>query len=271
MPEVPELLTLRHNLLTRFKGQKLTQFNIIWERKLKFPKDQIISAVIGAKLKGIERNGKTLELHFDNKKTVGLHLMQSGRPYLIPAEGEVKWRIWEMTFEMGLGFGIQDWTGGTQLVLNPVKSSVPDVLTDSFTFDYVKSVFQKNKRMLVKPLLTNARYFRGLGNAYVDEILWEAKVSPASFAYLIPDSKIEELISAIESVLINAEKEIREVTGPDALMIEKRDFMKVHNSKRKNDPDGYEIFTGQVAKAKTYWTANQVLYEPKLHLFGRAL
>ncbi|WP_026632750.1 DNA-formamidopyrimidine glycosylase family protein [Dyadobacter alkalitolerans] len=261
MPEVPELLTLRHNLLKRFKGQKLTDFNITWERKLKIPKQKIISAVEGTKLTSIERVGKTLELHFDNKETIGLHLMQSGRPYLIPADSEIKWKIWHMMFEKGLGFGIQDPSGQTQLHLNPVTPNVPDVLTDSLTFDYLKSIFQKNKHVLLKPLLTNPKYIRGLGNAYIDEILWEVKIAPTSVACLIPDQKIHDILAAINLVLISAEKEIRKVTGPDALMIEKRDFMKVHNHKLDKDPDGNEIIKGIVGKAKTYWTENQVVYE----------
>jgi formamidopyrimidine-DNA glycosylase len=261
MPEVPELLTLRHNLLKRFKGQKLTDFNITWERRLKLPKEKIISAVKGAKLMSIERVGKTLELRFDNKEVIGFHLMQSGRPYLIPADDEIKWKIWDMSFETGLGFGIHDPTGQTQLHLNPAKPKVPDVLTDSLTFHYLKLMFQKNKQVLLKPLLTNPKYVLGLGNAYVDEILWEVKIAPTSVACLVPDHKIHDIVAAIESVLTNAEKEIRKVTGPDALMIEKRDFMNVHNHKLDKDPEGKEIIKGVVGKAKTYWTESQIVYE----------
>ncbi|WP_256565299.1 DNA-formamidopyrimidine glycosylase family protein [Dyadobacter chenhuakuii] len=241
----------------------MTEFNITWERKLKMPKEKIISAVKGAKLVAIERVGKTLELYFNNKETIGFHLMQSGRAYLIPADGEIKWKIWDMGFESGHGFGIHDPSGQSQLHLNPVTPKVPDVLTDSLTFDYLKSNFQKNKQVLLKPLLTNPKYIRGLGNAYVDEILWEVKVSPSSVACLVPDQKIHDIVSAIESVLLNAEKEIRKVTGPDALMIEKRDFMKVHNHKLDRDPDGNEIIKGMVGRAKTYWTESQVIYERK--------
>lgn len=69
-----------------------------------------------------------------------------------------------------------------------------------------------------------------MGNAYVDEILWEIKVSPPSVAAMLTDQKIHELIDAITKVLTNAEMEAMKRTGDAALMVEKRDFMKVHNS-----------------------------------------
>ncbi|MCF0043645.1 DNA-formamidopyrimidine glycosylase family protein [Dyadobacter fanqingshengii] len=271
MPEVPELLTLRHNLLTRFKNRKITYFEIKWDKKLKSPKQDIVSAVKGATLTGIERSGKTLELHLNNDQKLGFHLMQAGRPYLRPSDNEIKWPVWEMFFENGMGFGIQDPTLQTSLALNPITPNVPDVLTESLTVEYLKAIFKKSCEQLIKPLLTNPRYIRGLGNAYVDEILWQIKVSPASIASLIPEEKIHELHGAIEAVLTNAEIEIRKITGSDALMIEKRDFMNVHNSKRTKDPYGDEIHKGEVGKAKTYWTKSQVLYEHKHQVFGKSL
>jgi formamidopyrimidine-DNA glycosylase len=261
MPEVPELLTLKNNLMKRFAGKKVADFQIHWEKQLKTPKQKIIDAVGRGRMISIDRIGKTLELNFDNKNRLGIHLMQSGKPYLIPTDKEIKWKIIEIIFEDGLGFGIHDFSGQTRLQLNPESVNVPDVLTPDLNFDYLKSLIQKSSKAQIKTLLTNQKKIRGLGNAYVDEILWEVKISPASIAYKIPDDKLQELILSIEKVLLNAEVEITKVTGKDELMIEKRDFMNVHNAKRKTDPNGDQIHKGEIANAKTYWTDSQVLYE----------
>lgn len=179
--------------------------------------------------------------------------------------------IFELVFENGIGFGVNDPSGQTRLVLNPITPNVPDVLTNELTFEYLKSIFHKSRTKLIKPILTDLRQIRCLGNAYVDEILWEIKVSPASVAAMLTDQKIHELIDAITKVLTNAEMEAMKRTGDAALMVEKRDFMKVHNSKWSADPNGDEIFRGEIAGAKTYWTKSQIVYEYNHQVFGKIL
>ena len=97
---------------------------------------------------------------------------------------------------------------------------------------------------------------RGIGNAYADEILWAARISPLSASSKIPADKIKKLLSSIKSVLKNAEKQILKAE-PDKISGELRDFLKVHNSKKKKSPTGGEILIITLNSRKTYYTDEQ--------------
>jgi formamidopyrimidine-DNA glycosylase len=260
MPETPELQTFKTNLSKRFKGKKIAEARIFWDKKLKVPAEQITESLKGLKLDHVTRSGKMVLLDFKDV-TLGIHLMQSGRPYLLPFTGIDRWRIIEIEFTGGEGFGIHDFGRQARVHLNPPPTGVPDVLGKDFNAEYLLQVCRKFKNKAIKTLLTDQKVILGIGNAYVDEILWDAKIAPQSNCYRIPEEKIADLIKSTGKVLAHGEREIMNVTGASELMIEKRDFMKVHNVKKKLDPDGLEILKGQVDKAKTYYTASQVLYK----------
>lgn len=72
---------------------------------------------------------------------------------------------------------------------------------------------------------------RGVGNAYADEILWHARISPFSVSSKIPEAKLKDLVKAIKSVLEDAEQNILK-SNPGIINGEVRDFMDIHNSKK---------------------------------------
>jgi formamidopyrimidine-DNA glycosylase len=76
---------------------------------------------------------------------------------------------------------------------------------------------------------------RGIGNAYADEILWDAGISPFSISNKIPGKKIDALVKSIKSVLKEAEKEIVK-RDPGIISGEVRDFLKIHNAKKTHSP-----------------------------------
>ena len=101
---------------------------------------------------------------------------------------------------------------------------------------------------------------RGIGNAYADEILWDAGISPFSAGNKIPPEKIKTLVKSIKKVLKDAEKKIKK-THPNLISGEIRDFLVLHHSKLKKSPTGAIIETGEINKRKTYYTNEQVLYK----------
>ncbi|WP_138481625.1 DNA-formamidopyrimidine glycosylase family protein [Dyadobacter bucti] len=260
MPEIPELNVLKNNLLKRFKGKKVEEFRILWKKNIKTPEEEFAKTFQGAKLMDITREGKILLLRFDNDQILGIHLRLTGRAFLIPEEEDTKFPIMMMLFKKD-GFGINDFMGQAQPEINPTIPDVPDVLSKDFTLDYLKAIIAKRSNKAIKTVLTEQKLLRGMGNAYTDESLWAAKIDPRSIASKIPDAKLKEFLDCLHEVYSDAENEIDIATGKDSLMIEKREFMKVHNSKRKQDPEGNDIEKGEVAKAKTYWSKAQQLYE----------
>ncbi len=86
------------------------------------------------------------------------------------------------------------------------------------------------KKTVIKTILLDQHIIRGIGNAYADEILWEAGISPFSVANKIPADKIKDLAAAIKKVLKDGEHQIKK-EKPDIISGEVRDFLKIHNSR----------------------------------------
>lgn len=103
-------------------------------------------------------------------------------------------------------------------------------MSKELNYNYLKTVLQSKAK--IKNVLTNQDVIRGIGNAYADEILWEAKISPFSISSAISENKIQALEKAIKNVLINAEKQILK-KHPDIITGEVRDFLKIHTTGKK--------------------------------------
>ncbi|MDB5141100.1 MAG: hypothetical protein JWR12_3016 [Mucilaginibacter sp.] len=112
----------------------------------------------------------------------------------------------------------------------------------------------------IKTVLTDGKVVQGIGNAYVDEILYASKISPFSKANKIPEDKIDVLTKSIPKVLTDAEKHIRQ-NFPDTITEKERDFLQVHLPKHKVTPAGETILKVVLNSRKTYYTEGQELFE----------
>lgn len=101
---------------------------------------------------------------------------------------------------------------------------------------------------------------RGVGNAYADEILWHSLIDPSSVCNKIPDEKIRALTKSVKTVLNNAIKQILK-KHPDIISGEVRDFLDIHNSKKKQSPGSAPIKQKMIAGRKTYYTNEQELFQ----------
>ncbi len=138
------------------------------------------------------------------------------------------------------------------------KKEAPDALSNEIQADYLKQHLSK-KRTTIKNFLLDQNAIRGIGNAYADEILWDARLSPFSVCNKIPDNKIKALIKSIRIVLEDAEKQLLK-SHPDIITGEVRDFLNIHNSKKTHSPAGGVIYNKTVASRKTYYTEEQELF-----------
>ena len=122
----------------------------------------------------------------------------------------------------------------------------------------MKTRLAKSKAV-VKSVLLDQHIIRGIGNAYADEILWDAGISPFSISNKIPAAEVKALMKSIKSVLQHAEKSIVK-SHPDIISGEIRDFMLIHNSKKDKSPTGAPIQVKSVGARKTYYTDEQKLF-----------
>lgn len=259
MPELPDLEVFSHNLNKKLAKKKLKEVTVVNKSKLKVPATQLKESLEGAVLKKVYREGKGLHFAFENDNVLGLHLMLHGKLNLFEKKNDQKNTIIELLFDDDTGLTLSDYQGAATPTLNPETKSAPDALSKEIDFDFLKEKLAK-KRTNIKTFLLDQKNIRGIGNAYADEILWEAGISPLSVCNKIPDAKIKELAKAIKSVLEDAEKQIRK-KDPNIISGEIRDFLKIHNSKRKESPTGGKILNTTINSRITYYTEEQELFE----------
>ena len=258
MPELPDLQVFSYNLNKKLAGKTLKKVTIVNEKKLKSSASAFKKALEKHKLKKIERVGKELHFEFDNNAVLGLHLMLRGQLYLFEGKNDHKYTIIELLFDDDTGLAMADFQGQATPTLNPEERDAPDALSEDVNYKFLKEHLQT--KAAIKNVLLDQHVIRGIGNAYADEILWDAGISPFSISNKIPDNKIKALAKSIKSVLKNAEKQIRK-SDPDIISGEVRGFLDIHNSKKKESPTGAAIKHATVGSRKTYYTEEQELFK----------
>jgi len=256
MPELPDLQVFAKNLTKLFKDKKLAKVNVTVAAKLNVPAKELEDALEGQTLTHIDGVGKELQFTFKNGHVLGLHLMLHGELHLFEVSNEHRFSIMELIFEDKKGLALTDFQKAATPTLDPEKSDVPDAL--AVDAQYMEQKLNATKSP-VKTVLMDQKALRGIGNAYADEILYDAKLSPFSVAKKIPADKIKALVSSIKSVLTDAEKQIIK-HNPDFISGEVRDFLLVHKPKQKETAKSETIHQKPVGSRKTYYTDSQELF-----------
>ncbi|WP_423149683.1 Fpg/Nei family DNA glycosylase [Rubrolithibacter danxiaensis] len=258
MPELPDLQVFSRNLNKKLAGKTLKTISVYKVSKLNISQQDIKKQLEGEKLEEIYREGKELRFRFKNGHKLGMHLMLNGKLFLFEKENKQKNMVAELVFNDDTGLVLADFQGLATLTFDPVEGEAPDALGKGLKATYLEEKLQTT-RTAIKNLLMDQHIIRGIGNAYADEILWHARLSPFSVCNKIPKHKIEELTSSIKTVLKEAEEQIL-TSHPDLIHGEIRDFLKIHNPKRKESPAGTRIEVQSLNSRKTYFTAEQELF-----------
>jgi formamidopyrimidine-DNA glycosylase len=259
MPELPDLQAFSHTLSKKLPGKNVEKLHAINKKKLKISEAELRQAVEGASLSSVYREGKELHFSFDNGNVLALHLMLKGKLHLFQKNNAEKYSIIEMLFDDGSGLAMTDLQGQANATLNPAPRDAPDALSKTVNHKFLKTVLNKS-RATVKKVLMDQDVIRGIGNAYADEILWHARISPFSISNRIPDAAVRKLASSIKSVLRQAEASILKA-NPEIISGEVRHFLAVHTRERQVSPTGKKIIVDESGSRRTYYTAEQKLYK----------
>jgi formamidopyrimidine-DNA glycosylase len=259
MPELPDLQVFSRNLTKALSGKKVKTISVPVSKKLNVSLKELRDTLEGQALTKVVREGKELHFEFKNGTVLGLHLMLRGQLYLFEKKNDHKYTIIELIFDDDTGLAMTDFQGQATPTLNPPSRDTLDALSEDVNFSFLKGKLQKSKAA-VKNVLLDQHTIRGIGNAYADEILWDAGISPFSASSKIPDTQIRALAKSIKRVLKNAEKSIVK-THPDIISGEIRDFLMIHNSKKTHSPTGGKIEIKKTGARKTYYTEEQELFQ----------
>ncbi len=208
MPELPDIEAYLTALRPRIVGQPLTRATIANPFLLR-TFDPPISALSGRTVHSLERLGKRIIFGFDDELFLVLHLMIAGRLHWIEPGSAKKGGKALASFEFPTGKLTLTEAGTTRraslhlvhsrLAMIPFDRGgleVLDIRPDVFT------IRLSSENHTLKRALTDPRLFSGIGNAYSDEILHRARLSPMTLTSKLSSEESARLLAAIKSVLI---------------------------------------------------------------------
>jgi len=260
MPELPDLEVYKGNIYKQLTSKRLVGLEVFNPAKVITPQEFLMSELAGRELLGIERVGKELFFDFGTGKALAAHLMLNGRISIAAREaaGAIRHKIFSLAFERET-LVFSDMGRLCTIKYNPKPGRAPDALADGFTLQYFLAAARKKPLMNVKAFLIDQGVVKGIGNAYADEILWAARISPHCLLAKIPEDRLAALYQAIGEVLNDAIASIRRI-APDIISGEERSFLKVHNKTIRRTETGFPVLVDRVASKITYYTPEQILY-----------
>lgn len=257
MPELPDLEVFSANLHRRLAGRKLEKLQTTARAKMNVSKAALRKALEGQAVAKVYRDGKELRFAFKNGHILGMHLMLHGYLYWVAEEKPKPHTLLTLFFTGGTRLAMADFQSAARLTLDPPEAEAPDALSKAVNAGFWKKKLQS--KAAIKNLLLDQHVVRGIGNAYADEILWSAGISPFSASNKIPAPAVARLAKSVRTVLKKAQKQVRK-EDPSIIGGELRDFLLIHNAKKKQSPGGSPIKKKAVGGRKTYYTDEQKLY-----------
>ncbi len=232
-------------LRERLVGRAISTVEVSRPIVIRLPREQFVAGLTGATLRDVSRLGKFLLLEFDRDQTLVVAPMLTGR---FQWTGDAKPHArtcFTMHFAAG-GEGVGEEGGGLairyiderflgkvylvpsdQLDGVPVLGEQgPDALDPELTEDLFLARLRRYRGQ-VKNVLVNAKFIAGIGNAYVDEILFEAGIHPFTPVKDLTPERRTGLYRAIGSVLSWASERAAEEIG-ERIDRKPRDFLRVH-------------------------------------------
>jgi len=214
LPELPEVETVARTLKQLVQGKTIERVQVHLPRIIQRPAEieQFCAALIGHTIMDVARRGKFLRIILDGLVLVS-HLRMEGRYGLFkqdePVEKHTHVRFsftdgTELRYKDVRQFGTMHlFKEGEELLELPLKKLGIEPLSDQFTPDILRSKLEKRSSK-IKPLLLNQELIVGLGNIYVDEALFAAKIHPERTPDSLSSKEWKSLHQAIVDTLTRA-------------------------------------------------------------------
>lgn len=244
MPELPDIALYLHALAPRVLGARLERIRLASPFVLRST-TPTVSEVEGRVVQQLRRLGKRIVFALDDEYAMVLHLMIAGR---------LRWRPPEAGIPGKVGLAAFDFPAGTLLFTeasakhraslylvhgaaalaehDPGGLDVRTASTEQFHATLVR------ESHTLKRALTDPRLFDGIGNAYSDEILHAAKLSPLKLTTQLDDEEVVRLHHAAQDTLTTWIERLQAETGSDfpEKVTAFREGMAVHGRYRQPCP-----------------------------------
>jgi formamidopyrimidine-DNA glycosylase len=221
MPELPDITVYIEALEARIVGQPLERIRIAKPFLLRSV-DPPISTANGKKVVGVRRMGKRIVLELEDDLFLVIHLMIAGRLRWQPSGAKVPGKLGLAAFDFPNGTLILTEAGSKRrasLWLVRGEDSLEQFARGGLEVLHA-TLAQFRERLIgenhtLKRSLTDPRLFSGIGNAYSDEILHRAKLSPVKHTRRLTDGEISTLFEATREILVEWTRRLRDEAGGD--------------------------------------------------------
>lgn len=219
MPELPDIVVYIDALRKRIQGERMEHVRIASPFLLRTAVPPVSQAE-GKKVVQLRRLGKRICIGLDNDLWLVLHLMIAGR---------LHWRKRDAKVSPPRGLAAFDFAHGTLLwteagsqkraSLHVVAGEEGLAALDPGGLEVLESDLERFAAALtsanhtLKRALSDPRMFSGIGNAYSDEILFEARLSPFALTQKLKPEEIERLFTAARTSLLQWTERLRQETG----------------------------------------------------------
>jgi formamidopyrimidine-DNA glycosylase len=245
MPELPDILLYLHALRPRVVGQRVERVRLVSPFLLRSV-DPPLSTIEGRTIVDLHRLGKRVVMESEDELFLVFHLMIAGRFRWKPPGAGIPGKVGLFALDFANGTLLMTEAGTKrQASLHVVQgrdvlaSHNPgglEVLDGDFEA-FRAALLQENHTL--KRALTDPHLFSGIGNAYSDEILHAARLSPFKQTRSLPDDEIRRLYDSTLAVLRHWTSRLKEETGdqfPEKVTAF-RDGMAVHGRYGQPCPD----------------------------------
>lgn len=226
MPELPEVETVVRDLRPHLKGKSIASVEVRLTKIVKQPVALFRRAITGQRVIGLRRRAKIVCVEFDSGVTMLIHLKMSGQLVYVSSGGLMQYgghpivggltglpnQYTHLIFTLSDGghvyfndlrqFGyllvvptaeLEDFFAAKQLGLEPFDRR--------FTFAHFLAIAKRRPASTIKSLLLDQSTVAGLGNIYVDEVLFAAKIRPSRRVKSLSLAELERVWQQIPAIL----------------------------------------------------------------------
>src|SRR5436305_6439252 len=273
MPELPDVTVYLEALAARVNGRKLLGVRPAspFVRRTFYPP---LSAAAGKKVLGLRRVGKRLVLALEGDLFIVMHLMIAGRLKWLDAGAKIPGKVGLAAFDFDSGTVVLTEVAsnkrasihllrGEEAVREMDRGGIEPL--EATLASFREALLRENHTL--KRSLTDPRLFSGIGNAYSDEILHRARLSPVQTTHQLDDEQIYRLYQATQPVLLEWTDRLRAETrgGFPEKVTAFREGMAVHGRYRMPCP------VCGTAVQRIAYAENETNYCPRCQTDGRIL
>lgn len=212
MPELPEVDTVKNILYELVHGKTISDVKIVREKTIDGDSLYFKNALIGATINNFERIGKYIIFHFDKDIVLISHLRMEGKYFLKTKDDKLtKHDLVVLYFTDGSCLIYNDTRRFGRLIVESSKTykneyPLNNVGPDPFMMENSKRLLDsfKKKSIAIKTALLDQSIMSGLGNIYVDEVLFACNINPETPAKLITKKQLDMILKESKRILSEA-------------------------------------------------------------------